>query len=99
MAKKKTAKHTPVLFPIEINVDTFGNFTYKANGADASSIRPHNGDKISWSARLGGIPIPFQVEFTGYSPFGFKTKAIRGLFGATDYHTVAMPNSYHGNLV
>lgn len=97
--KQKKTKYTPKLYHVEVNVDSKGNFQYTANGVDAKTIRPRNTDKVSWSVKLGGIPVPFQVEFPGYGPFGIGNRVARSLFGATDPLTVSVPNYYHGNLV
>jgi hypothetical protein len=98
--KTKGKAHNPVAYLIEVDVDISGNFKYSANGIpDASTIRPYNGDTISWSAKLMGVPVPFQVSFSGFSPFVGGTQVVRSMFGATDPVKVAVPSFYHGNLV
>ena len=98
--KGQKAKHVLTAYNIEVDVDLYGNFRYSANGIpDASSIRPHNGDTISWSVKLGGIPVPFQVEFPGFGPFGMAGRVVRSMFQRTAPLTIAVPKYYHGNLV
>jgi len=98
--KQKTLKRAPVAYHIKVNVETDGTFKYSAPGIpDASSIRPRNGDTISWSVSLRGVPGPFQVEFPGFSPFGTAKRVIRSMYQETDPLTVAVPSFYHGNLV
>jgi hypothetical protein len=98
--KKKAFKRVPVAYHIEVNVDYAGNFTYSAAGIpDASSIKLSNGDTLDWSAKLMGIPVPFQVEFPGFGPFGPGKRVIRSMFGATTPLTAALPSYYRGNLV
>ena len=98
--RRKAKKHTPTAYLIEVNVDVDGKFKYSAAGLpDASKIRPHNGDTISWSAKLMGIPVPFQVEFPGFGPFGTDHRVVRSMFQPTDPLTVAVPSWYPGNLV
>jgi len=98
--RKNMEKRDPITYHVEVNVDVNGNFKYSAyNTPDASSIRPHNGDKISWSVRLMGIPVPFQVEFPDFSPFDKGVRAVRSMFQPSDPLTVFVPPFYHGNLV
>jgi len=97
---RKAKKSAPVAYLIDVNVDVHGNFKYSAPGIpDASSIRPHNGDTLSWFAKFMGLPVPFQVTFPGFSPFAEGSQAVRSMFGATGPLTVAVPSFYHGNLV
>jgi hypothetical protein len=98
--KKKATKRVPVAHHIEVNVDFAGNFTYSASGIpDASSIKLSNGDTLDWSAKLMGVPVPFQVEFPGFGPFGPGKRVIRSMFGTTPPLTAALPSYYRGNLV
>jgi hypothetical protein len=98
--RRKALKRPPSAYRIEVNVDVDGNFKYSADGIpDASSIRPHNGDTISWSAKLMGAPVPFQVEFPDFGPFDMGTRVVRSMFQPTAPLTVAVPSYYHGNLV
>lgn len=98
--RSKKAKRAPVAYDITVNADLNGNFSYSTPGMkDASSIRPANGDTITWLATLNGIPVPFQVEFPGFSPFGPGNRVVRSLFNRTNPMTVALPNFYRGNLV
>jgi hypothetical protein len=102
MANKHTslAAVPPTAFHIQVSVDINGNFAYKADGIpDARSIRPHYGDTISWSVKLMGHPVPFQIEFPGFGPFGFLNRAIHSVGNPTDPIKVTLPASYHGNLV
>jgi hypothetical protein len=99
-AKKTPKISAPVHHQIDVNADAHGNFTYLVNGkTDGSSIRPKNGDTVSWSATLMGFPVPFQVEFSGFSPFGPGNLVTRSLFQSTSPLTVNVPPYYHGNLV
>jgi len=87
-------------FNIRVAVDLNGKFTYTADGIpDASSIRPRNGDTVSWSVTLAGMPIAFQVEFPGFSPFDQDVRMVRSLFLQTQPLTVNLPKYYHGNQV
>jgi hypothetical protein len=98
--KGKAPKHTPTAYHIKVDVDAGGNFKYTADGIpDASSIRPRNGDTIVWSATFVGIPVPFQVDFPGFGPFGAVNQVVRSMFQTTKPLTVAVPSFYHGNLV
>lgn len=101
--KAKTGREqmpAPVSYLIHVHVDAHGKFTYTADGIpDASSLKPRNGDTISWSLRHMGVPVPFQVEFPGFGPFGVGTRVVRSTFLPTDPLTVTVPKYYHGNLV
>lgn len=89
----------PVDYLIEVKVDKKGNFTYKSNGQDAQRLRPNLGDRISWSVKVNGKRKPFQIEFPGFSPFGFLTRVIRSGSKPTKWLTVELPKKYKGNLV
>ena len=98
--RRKAKKRIPSAYHIEVNVDFDGNFKYSADKIpDASSIRPCNGDTISWSAKLMGTPVPFQVEFPDFGPFVGGRRVVRSMFQPTAPLTVAVPSYYHGNLV
>jgi len=98
---KRRAKRVPVAFNIDVDIDVAGAFTYVLAGSTtpAKSIRPNNGDTVSWRVRLAGLPVPFQVEFDVFNPFGPGKGVIRSLFGRSDPVTVNLPNGYNGNLV
>lgn len=99
-APGKKKKRVPVDHLIEVNADIHGNFEYLVNGAaGGASIRPHVGDTISWKATLMHLPISFQVEFSGFGPFGPGNQVVRSLFQKTKPLTVTVPKYYHGNLV
>jgi len=89
----------PVAYVIEVAVDKKGNFTYTANGKPAETLHPNLGDTISWSVRVNGKRKPFQIEFPGFSPFGFLTRIIRSASKPTKPQTVTLPKHYQGNLV
>jgi hypothetical protein len=98
--KGKAPKPTPTAYHIRVDVDAAGNFKYTADGIpDASSIRPHNGDTLVWSAKFMDIPVPFQVDFPGFGPFGGMNQVVRSMFQTTKPLTVKVPSFYHGNLV
>jgi hypothetical protein len=85
---------------VDVAVDKKGNFTYKANnGINGETLRPNLGDTVSWSVRVNGKRKPFQIEFPGFSPFGFLTRIIRSSSKATKPLTVTIPKHYQGNLV
>ena len=69
------------------------------NGHDARTLRPNLGDTISWSVRVDGKRRPFQIEFPGYGPFGYLTRAIRSVSKPTKPLAVTLPKKYGGNLV
>lgn len=99
-AKSGKTKRAPKAFLVEVTVGLDGSFSYSAQGIpDASTIKLINGDTISWSAKLMGIPVPFQVAFSGFNPFGAVGQVVRSPFGPTTPLTVALPSFYHGNLV
>ncbi len=99
-AKSGKTKRAPKAFLVEVTVGLDGSFTYSAPGIpDASTIRLINGDTISWFAKMLGIPVPFQVEFSGFNPFGAVGQVVRSPFGPTTPLTVALPSFYRGNLV
>ncbi len=90
----------PVHYLITVAADNNGNFTYTANGIpDASSLRPKNGDTISWSATLNNNAVAFQVAFPGFAPFQGGTGVVRSTSPATTPLTVNLPSFYNGNLV
>lgn len=89
----------PVAYVIEVAVDKKGNFTYTANGQPAETLSPNLGDTISWSVRVNGKRKPFQIEFPGFSPFGFLTRIVRSASKPTKPLTVTLPKHYQGNLV
>jgi hypothetical protein len=97
--KRRIVKAPAVGYHIEVAVDINGKFTYTANGQDASTLRPKNTDTISWSATLLGIPAPFQVEFSGFSPFDQGIAVVRSPFHQSAPLTVNVPKGYHGNQV
>jgi hypothetical protein len=97
--KPSKARPDPVLRSIQVAVDTNGNFTYTANGQDASVLRPNINDTITWAVTLIGVPVPFQVEFDGFSPFQGGVQVIRSLLQTTSPVTVSLPAHYLGNLV
>jgi hypothetical protein len=100
-AKTRQAKRVPVAYNIDVNVDPItGKFVYVLENTDivARSIRPHNGDTVSWRVRLGGMPVAFQVEFGLFNPFGPGNGIIRSLFGRSQPVTVNLPKGYQGNL-
>jgi hypothetical protein len=82
-----------------VAVDKKGNFTYNANGLNAETLHPQLGDTISWSVRVNGKRKPFQIEFPGFSPFGYLTRVIRSASKPTKPLTVTLPKHYQGNLV
>lgn len=97
---KNKNQPAPVAYLIDVHVDLAGNFTYSAQGIpDATTIRPRNGDTLSWAVRHGGIPVPFQVEFPGVSPFDSGDQTLRSMFLPTEPQTVNIPSFYHGNRV
>jgi hypothetical protein len=99
-SSRKTKQHTPIAYVIDVSVGLDGTFRYSTPGfPDASSIRVCNGDTLSWSAKLGGAPVSFQVEFPGFNPVGVVGQVVRSIFPATKPLTVALPSIYHGNLV
>jgi len=90
----------PVAYHIRVAVDLAGNFKYTADGIpDASYIRPKNGDTITWSVTLAGMPVPFQVEFPEFSPFSQGVGVVRSLYQETQPLTVNVPSYYRGNQV
>src|SRR5258705_2505380 len=90
----------PVDWVVEVAVDKKGNFTYTANnGINGETLHPSLGDTISWSVRANGKRKPFQIEFPGFSPFGFLTRIIRSSSKPTKPLTVTLPKHYQGNLV
>ncbi len=99
-AKSGKTKRAPKAFLVEVTVGLDGSFSYSAQGIpDASTIRLINGDTISWLAKMMGIPVPFQVEFSGFNPFGAVGQVVRSPFGPTTPLTVALPSFYRGNLI
>jgi hypothetical protein len=97
---RKAAKSVPIAYHIRVNAEADGSFKYSADGIpDASSLRPHIGDTIKWTATLMGFPTSFQVEFPGFGPFGGVNQVVRSMFQTTDPLTVTVPSYYHGNLV
>jgi hypothetical protein len=85
---------------VEVAVDKKGNFTYKANhDINGETLHPNLGDTVSWSVRVNGKRKPFQIEFPGFSPFGFLTRIIRSSSKPTKPLTVTIPKHYQGNLV
>jgi hypothetical protein len=97
--KKKKYEALPVAYDIYVDVDRNGNFTYKANGKDASKLQPQLGDTISWSAKLRGKKTAFQVEFPSIAPFGVGSRVFRSAGKPTPPQTVALLPHYQGNLV
>ncbi|HTX36843.1 MAG TPA: hypothetical protein VME43_17560 [Bryobacteraceae bacterium] len=98
--KTKGPRPAPVNYLVKVAVDNNGNFTYTANGiSDASSLRPNNGDTISWSATLNHNPVAFQVAFAGFAPFQGGTGVVRATSQPTTPLTVNLPSFYNGNLV
>jgi hypothetical protein len=100
MAKKKNSYKPPLqAYLIEVSVDIDGNFTYLSNGQDALTLRPRVGDTISWSVKVLGVPVPFQVTFPDYGPFGIVQRVVRSMHGHSLPATVTVSPLYHGNLV
>jgi hypothetical protein len=97
--KKKKYKALPVAYDIHVNVDRNGNFTYKANGKDASKLPLQLGDTISWSAKLRGRKTAFQVEFPAIAPFGVGGRVFRSAGKPTPPQTVVLLPHYQGNLI
>jgi hypothetical protein len=89
----------PTHWVVEVAVDKKGNFTYNANGQNAETLHPNPGDTISWSVRVNGKRKPFQIEFPGFSPFGYLTRLIRSSSKPTKPLMVTLPRHYQGNLV
>jgi hypothetical protein len=89
----------PVAYVVEVAVDKKGNFSYTANGKPAETLTPNLGDTVSWSVRVNGKRKPFQIEFPGFSPFGFLTRIVRSSSKPTKPLTVTLPKHYQGNLV
>jgi hypothetical protein len=99
MPTKKKKKPAPVAYDIRVNVDRYGNFTYKANGKDASRLEPRLGDTVSWSARLRGKKTTLQVEFPGIAPFDGGSRVFRSDGKPTHPQKVALLPHYQGNLL
>lgn len=97
---KRPKDYVSKAYHIKVAVGLDGTFKYTADGInDASTLRPNNTDTITWSATLAGIPVPFQVEFPGFSPFAQGIRVVRSALFQTQPLTVSLPSYYHGNEV
>jgi len=103
MATKKgyKGKAVPTVYQIEVLVDHAGEFTYRlaGTGEDATTIKPKNGDMVSWCVKWMHVLVPFQIEFETFNPFGFERRVMRSLAGWTAPAQVDLPSYYSGNMV
>src|SRR5215471_903752 len=94
--KKSTTRGAD--FPIRIDVDKQGNFTYTLMGGNGSSIQPPSGMTVSWDLFVKGRRQPFSIEFDETSPFGVNKQIIRSFGGPTAPQTVKVSKFFRGNL-